>query len=274
MTGEAEDPAADLSPNALERAMARAMEDAEHFPEFFRVLMESEVYVLGHGVGDTDEDAEAFIPPGGSVSIVGDTDPDGTPVIAFFSSEGALRRAVTGRHTYLNLPVRTLFDGMRGARLLLNPGDPVYSTEFSPRDVDRLLRGEDLQALDIHAVNYNLDEVDLRPPPEYPHAFVQVMRQLFAGLPQVWAAYLAQATYPDHLGDPRLVIGIAPGSALQAVTELLRHHPIEVEAAGGPGIDLIRMDASSPQTEYLARTKPFYTRGWMSRLRASLFGDG
>lgn len=260
----------DPSPNALERALARAVHDEQYRPEFCRVLLESDVYVLGHTEGGGD--GSRTLQQGEQVSIAGGTDPDGTRTIAFFSSAEALSRAITEPQRYLRLPARALFEMTRGARLTLNPGGADYGKEFPPHEVERLLRGEDPAAPGIDPVTIQREtQVLLGQPAEYPHAFVQTLKQLFAGIPPVRAAYLAQCAYPDEPGDPHLLVGIDAGDGYRAVMDQLGRHAGALRDTGRV-IDFVPMDAASPLASYLAGTKPFYTRGPGARLRSFLGG--
>lgn len=249
----------DPAPNALERALARAADDEPYRPEFYRVLLESEVFVLGRTGGGGD--GSRTLQRGEQVSIAGSADPDGTRRIPFFSSLGALARAITEPQEYLRLPARALFEMTRGATLVLNPGGADYGKEFHPHEVERLLRSEDPGAPGIAKVTVQREtQVLLGQPAEYPHAVVETLKRLFAAIPQVRAAYLGQCAYPDEPGEPHLLVGIDAGEGFRAaIGELDRHADALQETRRV--LDFVPMSAASPLAEYLAGTGPFYTRG-------------
>lgn len=256
--------ASDPPPNALERALARARGDDRHRAEFYRVLLESDVFVFGH-TEDTGNDAQA-LPREKRVTIGAGMGSDGTQRILFFSSEAAMNRAFEEPPPYLRMPVPVLFEMMRGNRLVLNPAVGDRGREFLPEEVERLLRGENPAAPGTDPVTLRREtQLHLGQPAEYPHDLVRALSRRFATLPQVRAAYLGEYRYADAPGDPHLMVGIDAGDAFRAVIDRLDPH------AAGPVITYLAMNDADPVTGYLARTKPFYARGLGTRLR-SIFG--
>src|SRR3546814_4440607 len=103
------------SSNDLEVALARAATEPADRPEFYRVLLASEVFVLGHT--ESKGEGRVTVPSGEKLSIVNWEKADGTPVIPFFASLEALRRAIKEEQSYVALPARSLFEVTAGATL-------------------------------------------------------------------------------------------------------------------------------------------------------------
>src|SRR5262245_49577657 len=97
----------DNAQNALELALAKAATEPAYRPEFYRLLLESEVLVLGHT--ESGEKGRRTVAAGEKLSIVNWQKNDGTPVIPFFASLEALRRAIKEEQSFVALPARTLF---------------------------------------------------------------------------------------------------------------------------------------------------------------------
>jgi len=112
--------------NALETALKLALQDATQTSEFFRVLLESNVHVLG----DTQDNVH--------LELINWQKPDGTKTIPFFSSVEVLTQSVETSQTYLTLNARTLFTTTAGASLILNPKS-AEAKEFSPELIERLI---------------------------------------------------------------------------------------------------------------------------------------
>src|SRR3546814_4126931 len=79
-------------------------------------LLASEVFVLGHT--ESKGEGRVTVPSGEKLSIVNWEKADGTPVIPFFASLEALRRALKEEQSYVALPARSLFEVPAGATLV------------------------------------------------------------------------------------------------------------------------------------------------------------
>lgn len=89
----------------LETALKLAADHPAERPEFYRVLLDSSLYVLGSSGGATG-DGEVELKAGENISIQHWEKPDGTPVIPVFSSLATLQRAISQESKYMKLPAR------------------------------------------------------------------------------------------------------------------------------------------------------------------------
>src|SRR3989442_7817161 len=108
--------------NALELALMLAASEPAHRPEFFRLLLESTVFVLGSS-GQLPEGLEGRVTLEAEtkVEIQNWSKPDGSTAVPFFSSLRALQLAIQDDQRYIALPARTFFEMTRGSNLVLNP---------------------------------------------------------------------------------------------------------------------------------------------------------
>src|SRR5262245_54367301 len=104
--------------NALETALRLAASDPAARPDFYRLLLESEVFVIGATAHK--EEGSRMLDAGEKIGIHNWTRKDGSPVIPFFTSLDALQRAITHPADYLKLGARSLFEITKGAALVLN----------------------------------------------------------------------------------------------------------------------------------------------------------
>ena len=90
----------------LERALERAVADPVSRPEFYRTLLESEIFIIGHS--DAVTEIRTLLPSGSKIDLVHWEKKDGTPVVPFFTSLEALRRSLKeeGERPFLHLRLR------------------------------------------------------------------------------------------------------------------------------------------------------------------------
>lgn len=257
------------APNPLESALAKAADDPASRPEFYRLLLESNVFIIGHS-DSPESQGHINVPAGARLSIVNWEKADGTAVIPFFASLEALQRALEDEATYVALPARSLFEITLGATLVLNPASP-YGKEFFPREVKALLETGMNHVAESRTVEKET-QVLLGQPRNYPVEMVSSITRLLARHPNIVAAYLC-LMHDASTGDrPSLVVGfLAEGDAAQALREA---GSIAADTAPkGEPVDfvLLRSGEQGISQYMLEEVKPFYERSWGAKLR-SMFG--
>lgn len=252
--------------NTLEGALRLAANDPSHRPAFFAELLNSTVFIIGASEGsNTSRTLEA----GEKVSIQSWQKADGTPVIPFFSSLGALRKAIEEESNYLSLPARALFDLTRGATLMLNPKSD-YGKEFFPQEIEALL-AEGVNRVPEQRVTQRATKVLLGQPAKYPSAMVTALTNYFSRKSKVKAAYLALMHDTSASDKPGLVIGISTeGNADQIVKEA--GVVAGDSAPPGESVDIMVVtDGEAGLSDYFRKSvTPFYERTWGGRLKAFL----
>jgi len=236
-----------ISENELERALVKAAKDPAAAPDFYRLLLESDLLVLGTVEGQEGASDKFTLAPGGKVNLVTGSR-SGSTFLPVFSSLARMQEYVQQESKYLRVNGRALFDLTRGAPVILNPASE-YGKELTPEQVSQLLdppasRGQPRTII---------GEAD------YPTPLVETLTEVFGARPDIEAAWMIQVTFADR-DAPHPLVGIETqgdwGSLMQAV-----------EAAADsriPGLvfDLQRIDRGRPNsmTDALLQVPPFYQR--------------
>lgn len=249
--------------NALEMALIKAADDPAQRPEFYRLLLESEVFVLGET--QSKQDGRRIVTEGEKLLLMNWQKEDGTPVIPFFSSIDALRRAITEVQSYLGLPARTLFEMTKGASLVLNPRSD-YGKEFFPKEIEDLLRSG-VNRTEQSRVVQEPTEVLLGEPEHYPTEMVSALKSLLAKHPAVKAAYLCLMQERSSQDGPNLVVGVEGDGDLDRIVRQAGAVAADTAPKGEP-VDFVRVTKGEKGlSEYfLSSVPPFYTRSWIKSL--------
>ncbi len=193
-----------MKENILERALRLAASEPAHRPEFYSLLLESTVLVLGSS--DQRSEGQITLEAGSQIEIQKWLKSDGTSVIPFFSSLQALERATSVEQHYIALPARSLFEFTIGTALVLNPGSESRK-EFSPTEVEALL-SVGMNRLVSPRVAQKASSILLGQPKNYPDALVASLTKLFSEHSNVNVAYLAQMYDRSVDSKPHLLVGI------------------------------------------------------------------
>jgi hypothetical protein len=225
----------DASP--LESALRLAATDPSTRPDFYRKLLEAEVFVIG--------DASPR-PPGSwtaqegeSISLQHWQKSDGTVVLPFFSSLAALQRALDHEVTYYQLPARALLEMTQGATLVLDPKSD-YGKEFMPGEIVALLSGGLTHAAERRVIEEQT-QVLLAQPAERPEALIAGVRKFLETRPAAKRAWLALMHIPTQDPQPHLVIGVeADGDAETLLAEVGN---VAYETSPSGPVDVMRVTA-------------------------------
>lgn len=256
--------------NALEKALQLAAHEEASRPAFYKILLESSVYVIGHTDGPTGE-AKVF-QPGEELTIDNWQGSDGREIIPFFSSLNALKKGIEHEVEYLELPARALFEITSGSTLVLNPRLD-YGKEFSPREISALLSGETPNLIERREIKEQT-RVRIGQPANYPFKMVASLRSFFITRTNVKAAYLALMHNPSLDDKPHLIVGIeADGD----VEEILREAGTMIGGTvpDGDPVDMLNIKRGEPGVSqyFLKNVNPFYKRSLGIKLK-SLFTSG
>lgn len=261
----------DDDPNPLEQALRLAAEDAANRPDFYRLLLESTVFVVGDA--DETEDGDRPVGAGENVSIQQWQQPDGSVVIPFFTSPAAVEQAVDGTVSCMGLPARTLFESTRGATLVLNPNNE-HGKQFRPEEIEAILSGG-VPRPPKPRVEPEETDVLIGQPENYPTAMVDALISFLAKRSEVGAAYLAQLTEESPTGrKSHLAIGIH----VEGEFERLFGEIAAVAGDTAPRGERVVLYPIAPGGGGLADyffdyVTPFYESSWGARLN-NTFGAG
>jgi hypothetical protein len=236
-----------ISENELERALVKAVKSPASAPDFYRLLLESDLLVMGTVEGQESAREEFTLTPGGRINLVTAVKNGGT-YLPVFSSLPRMQEYVKQETKFLRVNGRALLDLTRGAPVTLNPASE-FRKELTPQEVAQLLdppvsRGQPRTII---------GESDYLAP------LVATLETVFAARPDIEAAWMIQVTFADR-DQVHPLVGIeTPGDwpslmqAVQAVAE--RNIP-------GMEFDVQRIDRSRPNslTDSLLQVPPFYQR--------------
>ena len=252
--------------NPLERILRLAADEPAHRPEFFQVLLNSTVYVLGSaGASEGTVSLEA----GTRIGIQHWEKRDGTPVIPFFSSLEVLQKSIETEQSYLALPAKSLFEMTLGANLVLNPTSP-YGKEFVPEEVEHLL-SDGVGRKPTQRTAQKETKVLLGQPAKYPSQMVDSLTQLLAKHSNVRRAFIALMHDASVDDKPHLVVGIEADGDIELVLREAGNVAADTAPAGEP-VDLCRVSENETGLSkyFLTQTKPFYERKWGTKMRSFL----
>lgn len=251
----------------LEIALRRAADGPAARPEFYRLLVESKIFVLGKS--DSASDGDSMISAGAKLAIVNWQRQDGSPVIPFFTSLPALQRAIEEEEPYVALPARAFFEITKGASLVLNPKSP-YGKEFYPQEISAILSTGTNHVPEQRVIQKEVN-VLLGQPKNYPSEMVSAITLLLAKHSNVKAAYLALMSQPNSTPAESLLVGIEGDGTLDEVIRQVGTVAADTRPAEFP-VDLVHVKrGESGLSEYfLSSTQPFYERSWGAKIKSAL----
>jgi hypothetical protein len=234
--------------NELEKALVRAVKEPQTAPLFYRLLLSSDVLVLGTVEGQEGATAAFSLAPGGRIKLVTGTK-NGSQYLPLFSSLARMQDYVKQESKYLSVNGRALLDLTRGAPVILNPASE-YGKELSPEDVRQLLEG----SAEIRAIAGEAAGVPL--------ALLEMLAGLVATRSEVQAAWMIQVANAERPQQPHPLIGIETTSP--SAWPLLMQAIESAAQMQLPGVmfDIQRVDRLNPSgmTGALLQAEPFYRR--------------
>lgn len=241
--------------NALENALMRAAREPAARPEFYRLLLESDLLVLGRIARAAPGTEGPTVHPGDSLQIAS-AQINGRTSHPVFSSTTRLQAYIRQKEDFLSLNGRTLFAATPGASFVLNPGSD-YGKELLPGEIARLLDPNTTKPEQITIEKPT--QIRIGQPSVYPHALVDALKEAFAKRDDVMAAYLIQIAYEGKPSHP--LIGVETTGDWDPLSQAVGR----IAAAAAPGLlfDLAPIDRKAPQatlTDALLKTTPFYQR--------------
>jgi len=231
--------------NELEKALVAAVKNPPSAPDFYRLLLESDLLVMGAAEGQEDAQEQFSLAPGNNLKLVTGLK-DGSQYLPVFSSLARMQEFVQQETKYLSVNGRALLELTLGGPIILNPASQ-YGKELSPQQVQQLLLGG----------QPSLNQI--RPgTTEYPAALAEALATLFVVRPDIETAWMVQATFTG--GEQRPLVGIETTadwpSLMQAIEEAAE------TAVPGLAFDIQRVDPRNPAglASALLQAPPFYKR--------------
>ena len=237
-----------ISENKLEEALVRAVKSPATAPDFYRLLLESDLLVLGTVEGQ-DGSEKFSLEPGGQLQLVTGEN-KGEKFLPVFSSLARMQEYVKEESKYLAINGRALLDLTRGAPVILNPASE-YGRELAPGEVEQLLNPM------APSAQVALSTSDAF----YPMALINALASVFEKHPQVQTAWMIRIGIGEAGSQPQPLVGVETSGDMAALVADIER----AAAEGAPGIvfDVQRVDRARPtgMAGALLQAQPFYQRG-------------
>lgn len=249
--------------NSLTGLLELATREPGYGPEFYRCLLDSEVYALLPAEGNGLDEGKA--------RFVMWNDATGARVIPFFSSRAAVRRVLTKALIAFRLKGREFLELTRGATIVLDPNEPA-SCRLNPHEVMALL-GTGAVSSPQAADPSERGERALQAVERPPGATLQSLSVLFAQYPSIHRAYLVFCWPPEQPEARCYLVAVRMDRSDQ---ERLVRESAQVMDDVPPGLNMDLMTFESDDDDFLQGiveiAAPFYDRSWGERLISPLSG--
>lgn len=246
--------------NDLEKSLMNAATNPSSRPQFYRDILESDIYLINHS-GDKLDIRNNVLQAGAKLNIQS-FERDGKAWLPIFTSLQRLEQYIRSNANYLQLRGRDFFEITRGAYVMLNPGIP-YGKEFFPQEIEQMLDGSIFQPTKSYTAQQDTP-VLIGQPAIYPTELVKALSAYFAKNPFVNKAYLALMSNPAE-EKPHLLIAIdgkgdwqkIMGDAGMIASETLGKSEV---------IDFMQINNSSLSKTVMRQSKPFYEKSFLKKL--------
>lgn len=246
--------------NDLERALIRAAHELDTRPAFYRLLLESQLYVMGEMSGaDPAVQGQPVVSKSGQRMQLATAERNGRVVHLVFTALSRLQAFAEKPDYYFAMEGRDLFAATRGANFVLNPGGG-YGKELFAEEIAGILDPE----MSPRTVTFGSDTpVLIGQPKEPPRRLLEALSALFQSKPEVSAAYMAQLVFPNDASDPHCLIGVEADRDWDALVAAISQVLNQVRA--GLTVDVLRIEPGGGLNPQLAESllvyPPFYRRG-------------
>lgn len=241
--------------NDLEKSLVNAATNPSARPQFFRDLLDADIYILNRGENNPNSADHSYRP--GSKLRIQQLKKGDQFWLPIFSSLPRLQQFINSDTDYICMRARDFFEMTRGANIILNP-NLAFGKEFLHQEIDQLLDGSIFSPGQTYTTPKDT-QVLLGQPASYPSELVKALSNYFATNPLVNRAYLALVHYPETDEKPHLLIGIDVQDNLERVfgdAAMIASNILDK----GELIDFICLDDSGICQYLINKTKPFYQK--------------
>jgi SseB protein C-terminal domain/SseB protein N-terminal domain len=245
--------------NDLEKSLFDAATRPSARPQFYRDLLEADIYIVNRGESDPGIQDHTYQP--GSDLAIQRIKKDGALWLPVFSSLPRLQQFANSDSNYLRIGARDFFEMTRGANIVLNPNFE-YGKEFLPQEIEQMLDGSIFAPGQTTIVPKDT-QVLIGQPAVFPNELVKALSDYFATIPLVNRAYLAQYHDPQNDEKPHLLIGI---DAKSDWGKIIGDAGMIASNVMGKGelVDFLRLDDSGISQYLVNKTRPFYEKSFRS----------
>lgn len=244
--------------NDLERSLIRAIEEPDHRVAFLKEFLECE---LSFALLDPDDGK------GGGYAVP-EVMHEELSFVPIFTSDSRVEAMFEGEKMLIvRQSFKQIVSQIEDANFVLNPGSD-YGHEFMAEDVVAMMEGDFERANegfdDAPDVGDDEEEGGELPtlvgrPQPVPAHLTTPLAALFATLPEVRAAHMAQALFADADGSKRLVIGISADGDIDPILDKVEDVLSEV-AKPTDEIDFVPIPGSPLDAYFQRDVQPFYRK--------------
>jgi hypothetical protein len=242
--------------NKLERSLIQASSDPAHRPQFYKDLVESDLFIIQEGA--PPETSGRTILKESQTIQVRHVDWNGKPCIPVFTSLPRLRATLREEVGYLALNSLEFMKITQGAEFILNPGSD-YGKEFTKAEIASLIDGTIWRPSERYVAK-EAAQVMLGQPSNYPTELAAALSRYFKTRKEVKRAYLAHFFHPERDEKAHTLIGVeftGDWDPLMAGAGMIArdvHVP-------DPPVDFLPMTGQKGVEDYFRKDcKPFYER--------------
>ena len=195
-----------VAENEIESLLMLAYKEPDARPRFVRALLDADAFVALFGEAPDTPLVEA----GTNVLRAGiklqqrTLTRNGVASVPFFSSPGRAWAMTRDNHVIAPTKVRDLFRLHPGAYFTLNPGSE-FGKEFTPDEIADLLAGG-IGSSPKPFVAKGGEKVLVGAPADVPQLLIKALAEAFRTMPEIEAAYLAQAVVAGR--EPGLMLEV------------------------------------------------------------------
>lgn len=246
--------------NKLEEILVAACTEPSARPEFYRLLLESELFLLTPDSPATE--GRRILKEAENVSFVHLQNANGS-FLPIFTSQQRLQEIVNQigqTYGFLALLGKDLFPilAQHPQRTLLNPG-LSYGKELTADEIRRIADGSIVQH--ESRVVQKTTQVLIGQPAKYPTELIAALQKLFAKHESIQAAYLGWIHDPSSKEPPHLIIGIETTGDMKKISQ---EAGITSQGLLGEGefVDFIQVGGGTGSLDsyFKKQTKPFYQK--------------
>ena len=231
--------------NPLEEALVKAVKTPLQSQDFFRLMLEADLLVIG--TVEAGPDGKFTAGPGSQFQLE-TGEKDGARFLPVFSSLPRMQAYAKKECKYLAMQGRALLELTRGAPVILNPGSE-YGREFTATEIGRLLNPDTPLAAPVSRFGEEY----------YPQALIDGLSALFARRGDVATAWMIQ-NHPANEEKPVPLVGVETAADMRQLMAEIE----QVAEATAPGLvfDVQAVDRARPaaMADVLMQAEPFYVR--------------
>ncbi|MWV43293.1 hypothetical protein GRF59_06575 [Paenibacillus sp. HJL G12] len=241
--------------NRLEELLVMAAQYPAARADFYRELMNSDIYTIQVGMETRDEQHKQLV-HGDHVNLI-QVQYNGKEFVPIFTSLLRLQQFIKHDAHYISMNAAAFFELTEGSEVLLNPGSS-YGKEFPREEIASLRDGSILNPVTSHEVQKDT-EVMIGQPTTVPAELLEALARRFKSMSQVKSAYSAHYFNPETDVSPHTLIAIEFTGEREAVMREAGSIA-QTLTVPNPPVDFIELSKDTGLYDYFMSIDPFYQK--------------